>query len=115
MGGILGAGLIWLTSTKKGKEVREQILDYSHDIYQKLEKKLRDSGVVGKISESMFVKRAKEMVDEYSEQKNIPAAMKAIVLQTVLSQWETFQKKMENPAKEKLKKSLKKAKRVAAR
>ena len=108
MGGLLGAGLIWLTSTKKGKEVREQILDYSHDVYEKLEKKLRESGVVGKISQSTFVKRAKEMVDEYSEQKNIPAVLKAVILQTVLSQWDTFQKRMEIPAKEKLKKSLKK-------
>lgn len=99
LGSLLGAGLIWLTSTKKGKEAREQIVLQAQNIYEKLERRLYESGVVDKISQSTFVKRAKELVEEYSKQKNIPAAVKGLILQLVTAQWESFQERMKKPVK----------------
>lgn len=110
MGGLMGAGLIWLTSTKKGKEVRDQILNYAQDVYIRVEKKLRDSNVMDKVSKSEFVRKARETVDEYGDQRNIPAAIKALVLQTVLSQWDTFQKRIDKPEKKTVKSRVRRTK-----
>lgn len=99
LGSLIGAGLIWLTSTKKGKEAREQIVLHAQNIYEKLERRLAESGVVEKVSQSTFAKRAKELVEEYSKQKNIPAAVKGLILQLVTSQWESFQERLKKPIK----------------
>lgn len=88
LGSIMGAGLIWLTSTKKGKEVRDQLLDQSAEIYLDLKKKIQKIDKQYNISKSAYVKMAKNAVNDYFDQHPFPAAVKDIVLKVVLSQWE---------------------------
>ncbi len=33
MGGLLGAGMMWLNTTKKGKETRDKLIDQSAEVY----------------------------------------------------------------------------------
>lgn len=119
MGGLMGAGLIWLTSTKKGKEVRDQLLDQSAEIYMNLKKKAQKLDKKYNITKNQYMKIAKESMDEYFSKHPIPAALKGIIQKVVLSQWETFkeetQEKIDDTrraAKAVMKKKARKAKKA---
>lgn len=90
LGSVMGAGLIWLTSTKKGKEVRDQLLDQSAEIYLDLKKKIQKIDKQYNISKSAYIKMAKDTVNEYFNSHPFPGAIKDIVLKVVLSQWENL-------------------------
>ncbi len=90
LGSIMGAGLIWLTSTKKGKETRDQLLDHAADIYFDLKKKIQKIDKQYNVSKSAYVKMAKDTVNEYFDKHPLPGAIKDIVLKVVLSQWENL-------------------------
>jgi len=84
----MSAGLVWLTSTKKGKEVRDQILDQSAEIYLDVKKKLEKMDKKYQMSKSMFTKLAKEAVDSYFEKNPLAGTVKDLVLKTVIAQWD---------------------------
>lgn len=96
LGGLLGAGLVWLTGTKKGKEVREQILDYSADIYMDVKKKVEKMDKKYNISKSAFTKMVKETADAYFSKNPMAAAVKDVILKTVVSQWEHLKEEAED-------------------
>lgn len=96
LGGLLGAGLVWLTGTKKGKEVREQILDYSADIYMDVKKKVEKMDKKYNVSKSAFTKMVKETADTYFEKNPMAAAVKDVILKTVVSQWEHLKEEAED-------------------
>jgi len=119
MGGLMGAGLIWLTSTKKGKEVRDQLLDQSAEIYLSLKKKAVKLDKRYNITKSQYIKIAKESMDEYFKKHPIPAAMKGIIQNVVISQWETFKEEAQDKiddtrraAKTVIKKTAKRARKI---
>ncbi len=96
LGGLLSAGLVWLTGTKKGKEVREQILDYSADIYLDVKKKVEKMDKKYNVSKSAFTKMVKETADKYFEKSPMAGAVKDVILKTVVSQWEHFKSEAED-------------------
>jgi len=115
----MGAGLIWLTSTKKGKEVRDQLLDQSAEIYLSLKKKAVKLDKRYNITKSQYIKIAKESMDEYFKKHPIPAAMKGIIQNVVISQWETFKEEAQDKiddtrraAKTVIKKTAKRARKI---
>ncbi|MEK7084784.1 MAG: hypothetical protein AAB932_06120, partial [Patescibacteria group bacterium] len=46
LGGILGAGLMWLNTTTRGKEKREEIFDHAAEIYRRVKEEIKDSDAV---------------------------------------------------------------------
>lgn len=88
LGSLIGAGLVWLTGTKKGKEVRDQILDASADIFLDAKKKLKKMDKKYHSSKSMFTKLAKETVSTYFEKNPLAESVKDVVLKTVIAQWD---------------------------
>jgi gas vesicle protein len=88
LGGLVSAGLVWLTGTKKGKEVRDQILDASADIFLDAKKKLAKMDKKYHMSKNMFTKLAKETVNTYFEKSPMAETVKDVVLKTVISQWD---------------------------
>lgn len=88
IGGLVSAGLVWLTGTKKGKEVRDQILDASADIFLDAKKKLAKMDKKYHMSKNMFIKLAKETVNTYFEKSPMAETVKDVVLKTVISQWD---------------------------
>ena len=107
LGALVGAGLVWLTSTKKGKQVRAQLMDHAERIYRDLETKIVNSEAAQKLTRSKYVKMAKDYIEDYASKKNLPSDIKKMVLEMVLAQWDNVEQGMAK-AKKTLKKSAKK-------
>ncbi|KKQ27733.1 MAG: hypothetical protein US42_C0006G0040 [Candidatus Magasanikbacteria bacterium GW2011_GWC2_37_14] len=91
LGGLLGAGFMWLTVTKKGKEVREKLLDQAAEVYENLKKQVLVSPQYQKLSKSEYVTLVKEYVDKYAIQNGLAENAKNMVIKIVSAQWQNLQ------------------------
>ncbi len=87
LGSLLGAGLLWLTTTKKGREVRGQALDHAAEVYERVKTRVQESPAWDKMSKSKFADVVNEVADEYSNERNVSDTIKRIVVRVVNSQW----------------------------
>lgn len=87
LGGLLGAGLMWLSTTKKGKEVREQMLDHAAEVYVKIKKEVLNSSQYQDLSKNKYVQLVKEYVDKYAVENGLAENVKNMVVKVVTSQW----------------------------
>jgi len=87
LGGLLGAGLMWLNTTGRGKEVRDKILDAAADVYVKLKKELLESKQYKQLQKNEYVKLVKEYVDKYAIENGLAENVKNVVVKLVSSQW----------------------------
>lgn len=87
-GGLVGAGLVWLTSTKKGKEVRDKMFDAAADIYVDVTKKLEKMEQKYRSSKDVYAKMVQESVDAYVKKHPGLTLAKDMIVKMVLSQWE---------------------------
>jgi len=88
LGGLLGAGLMWLSVTKKGKEVRDQILDHAAHVYEEVKKNVLRSDQWKKMNKNQYIKMVKETVDKYAIQNGLAENVKNMIVKVVGSQWE---------------------------
>jgi gas vesicle protein len=95
LGSLIGAGLVWLTGTKKGKEMRDQILDASADIYLDAKKKLGKMDKKYHVSKTAFTKLAKETLDTYFQKSPLAGTVKDVVLKMVLAHWDNIKDEVE--------------------
>jgi len=94
LGGLLGAGLMWLTVTKKGKEVREKLLDQAAEVYENLKKQILTSAQYKKLNKNEYVKLVKEYVDKYAVKNGLAENVKNMVIKIVSAQWQNLQNEM---------------------
>lgn len=87
LGGLLGAGLMWLNTTGKGKEVRDKILDSAADVYVKLKQELLASKQYRQLQKNDYVKLVKEYVDKYAIENGLAENVKNMVIKLVSAQW----------------------------
>ena len=92
VGGLLGAGLTWLNTTKKGRETREKILDYAAEVYTQVKEKVMASGGWDKMTKAKYVKIVKQVVDTYAIDNGLAANVKTTVGKLVASQWKRVKK-----------------------
>lgn len=92
LGGILGAGLMWLNTTAKGKEWREKILDTSADVYVKFKNEVLSSPQYKKLKKNEYVKLVQDYVNKYAIENGLAENVKKIVVKIVSSQWKNLQK-----------------------
>lgn len=90
VGGLLGAGLVWLTSSKKGKEMRDKMLDAAADIYVDVSKKLKKFGAKYNASKEDYMALVEESVDKYVKKHPMLAVAKDMIVKIVVSQWENM-------------------------
>lgn len=93
-GGLLGAGLTWMATTKKGREVRDQILDHGAQVYTDMAEKLKASGAMDKMTKSTFVKEVRSYVDKYAVDNGLADDVKEMVVKLVGSQWKRIQSEL---------------------
>lgn len=93
-GGLLGAGLMWLSTTTKGKEVREQILDYAADVYVKLKVEIMKSKTFKDLNKNEYVKKVKEYVDKYAIENGMAENVKNMVIKLVSAQWRNIEQEL---------------------
>jgi len=94
LGGLVGATLTWMSTTKKGQEVKEKILDYSAEVYMDLKDKLMASGAWDKITKQDFIAMVRKTVDKYAAQNQMAEKVKNTVVKLVSTQWKHLQKEL---------------------
>lgn len=92
LGGIIGAAFMWLNTTKKGKQKKEQLVTYASDIYDDIKKKALTSKEWKKMTKSAYVKMVLSAVDTYAKKYTLPASLKNMLTRLLLAQWERLKK-----------------------
>lgn len=87
LGGLLGAGLMWLNATKKGKEVREQMIDYASEVYEEVKEKVLASEGWEKMTKSEYYKIVEKIVDKYAVENDLADTVRDMVTKIVNAQW----------------------------
>ncbi len=93
-GGLLGAGLMWLSVTKKGKEVREQMLDHAAEVYVKIKQAVLTSEQYKNLNKNQYVALVKQYVDKYAVQNGLAENVKNLIMKVVNSQWSRLREEM---------------------
>lgn len=93
LGGLLGAGLVWLSTTKKGRETRDLMLDHAGKVYSELKDKVLSSPQYKNLNKNEYVKMVKEYVDKYAIENGLADNVKNIVTKVVQGQWKNMMDK----------------------
>ena len=94
LGGLLGAGLMWLNATTMGKKTREKMLDYSADIYEDLKEKVLSSKEWKNMNKSKYVKLVKKNVDKYATDNALANNVKKMVTKLLIAEWGNLKKEI---------------------
>lgn len=92
-GSLLGAGLMWLSVTKKGRELRGQIMESSEIIFEEIKKKAVESGGLEKITKNKYVEMVGEKIDDYAAKNKWADGLKKMVEKVLLAEWGKINKK----------------------
>jgi len=87
LGGLLGAGMMWLNATKKGKETRDQMLDYAADVYSDVKIKVMESDGWDKMTKTKYYKMVEEVVNKYAVENDLIDSIRDMVEKIVKAQW----------------------------
>ena len=94
LGGILGAVLMWMSTTKKGRATRDEIIDHAEKVYEEVKKKILASQTWKDLKKNDYAKRVKEVVDEYAVKYHLSENIKNLVTKVLGSQWERLRKEL---------------------
>lgn len=94
LGGLLGAGLIWLHTTKKGREMREQILDHASSVYEEVKHKVKSSASWEKMKKTEYLALVKDVVHRYGTEKGLADMVKEATAKLVGTQWSRIKKEL---------------------
>ena len=94
LGGLLGAGLTWMSTTKKGRETREKMLDQAADVYGDVKKKVLVSPQWDKMTKNEYVRMVQDCVDKYCVQNKAAQKAKSMIVKVVSAQWGNVKKEI---------------------
>ncbi len=86
-GGLLGAGIMWLNTTKKGKELRDSVLDYAADVFDEVKKKITSSKQWEKLTKNEYIRTVEEVVNNYAVEHDLSDKVRDVVEKVVKAQW----------------------------
>jgi len=90
LGGLLGAGLVWLNTTQKGRDMREQMLDHAAEVYVGLKEKVLASKELKNLNKNQYVKMVKESVNKYAVENGLAENVKNMVVKVVSAQYKNL-------------------------
>jgi len=91
LGGALGALLMWLNATPKGKEMRKKLLSQADSLYDELKESITQLEGPTKEMYDALVERA---VAEYASKKEMAGDMKNMLVKELKSRWCRLDKEM---------------------
>lgn len=100
VGGLVGAGLVWLTSTKKGKETRDKMFDAAADIYVDVTKKMKKLETKFQGNKAMYEKMVRETVEAYAKKHPVIGMAQDMITKMVVSQFENMKEEVSEKVKE---------------
>jgi gas vesicle protein len=93
-GGVLGAALVWLNTSTKGKKYRDVLLDQAADVYRDVQERIEESGAMEKITKNKYLSIVREAVDKYAIKNGMAESAKNMIVKLVSSQWNNVKKQM---------------------
>jgi len=91
LGSLVGAGMMWLNATPKGKEMRSKLLQHSKPLYDELKDSLKQLEGPTKEMYEALVERA---VAEYGDRKDMADEMKMMLIRDLKKKWKKLEKEI---------------------
>lgn len=88
-GGLLGAALMWLNATPKGKEMRAKLAENLEPLYNELKQSLKQ--LEGPTQE-MYDALVDRAVEEYAAKKELAEEMKDVLIKELKKRWKRLEK-----------------------
>lgn len=92
----MGAGMIWMSTTKKGRETKEQAMAHGEKLYEIAKEKALASESWDKLSKTKFAEIVSEATEEYSKKVGLTANIRNITERLVNSKWGELKKEKKN-------------------
>ncbi|MDP2692385.1 MAG: hypothetical protein Q8O88_01950 [bacterium] len=99
LGGLFGASMVWMGTTKKGREVKEKLMDGAAEVYLDVKDKIESSDAFDKMTKYQFVGMARDAVDKYAVQNGLADKTKKMMTKLVSTQWKNLQKEVHKNCK----------------
>lgn len=91
LGGVLGAALMWLNATPKGKEMRAKLVEHLEPLFNELKISIKQlEGPTREMYEAL-VERA---VEEYAAKKELAAEVKDMLIRKLKKRWDELQREL---------------------
>ncbi len=84
LGGVLGAALVWLNVTPKGKELRAKVTQHFEPLFNQLKDSLKQLEGPTREMYDALVERA---VEEYAAKKEIATDLKIALVRELKKRW----------------------------
>lgn len=91
LGGLIGAGMMWLNTTKKGRELRAQVTAQAADIYGDVKERIMATDAWDKLSKANYLQIVREAVDEYAKRHPLAEQAKTVIVKILNAQWANLQ------------------------
>lgn len=93
MGGLLGAAMMWLNATPKGKEMRAKLMSEADLLFKELKESL--SKLEGPTRE-MYDALVERAVEEYAAKKEMAMDMKNMLMKELKKRWDNLAADLRN-------------------
>ena len=91
LGGLLGAALMWMNVTPKGKEMRDKLMGQVDDLYGQLKESIKQLEGPTKEMYGALVERA---VEEYAAKKEMALDMKNQLVRELKKRWNDLEREI---------------------
>jgi len=98
-GALLGAGLMWLTTTKKGKEVRTSMLDKVEELYPEIRDQIMSSSAYKTMTKNKYKGIVENTVNKYAKDNKAVHDIKDLLTKMLVSQWSKIKKEINKKTK----------------
>jgi len=90
LGGLVGAMLMWMQTTKEGRETRKKLQDWAQEAFDELKEKASESDLADRVKYNKHVQR---VVGEYSKRKGVPVKAVKHIEKILKAQWKRLRSK----------------------
>lgn len=91
LGGLLGAGLMWLNATPKGKEMRSKIAAHLEPLFAELKESIKQ---LEGPTEEMYDALVERAVAEYAAKKELAEDVTYVLIRELKKRWSKLQKEL---------------------
>lgn len=91
LGSLVGAALMWLNVTPKGKEMRAKIIEHLDPLYNELKESIKQLEGPTKEMYDALVDRA---VEEYAAKKEMAEDLKSVLVHRLKKKWVELEKEL---------------------
>jgi len=99
LGGLLGAGIMWLNTTKKGKGYRDKLVDHAADVYGNVKDQVLSSNQWQSMTKQKYVAMVRDAVDTYAVKNGMAKDMKNMIVKLVSNQWKMVKEEIDRKKK----------------